>query len=92
MAIIVNDIRTLQGIIVSDTKTFEANGIPEEFIKQLLKPQKNGVGVERDNYYMITTASLLRFAYPKYVRSFMILRQIMDACYLRGYQYIMINK
>ena len=93
MAIIVNDIRNLPpGIIVGDVKTFESNGIPEDFLKQLLKPKKNGVGVERDNYYMITTAALLRFVYPKYVRSFMILRELMNACYIRGYHYIMIKK
>lgn len=93
MAIVVNDIRNLPpGIVVGDVKTFETNGIPEAFLKELLGHHKNGVGVERDNYYIITTAALLRFAYPKFTKAFMILRELMDACYIRGFQYIMIKK
>lgn len=93
MAIVVNDIRNLPtGIIVGDINTFEANGIPESFLKELLRHSKNEVGVERDNYYIITTAALLRFAYPKFVKAFMILRELMDDCYIRGFQYIMIKK
>ena len=93
MAIIINDINNLPpGIIVGDVKTFRINGVPEEFLKQLLGHKKNGVGIERDNYYIITTAALLRFAYPKFVKPFMILRELMDACYIRGFQYIMIKK
>jgi len=93
MAIIVNDIRNLpQSIIVGDINTFEANGIPEDFIKQVLKHKRNSIGIEREKNYIITTNALLRFAYPKHVRAFMILRQLMDACYIRGYRYIMIKK
>lgn len=93
MAIIVNDIQNLPpGIIVGDIKTFEQNGIPEAFLKELLHHKKNGVGVERDHHYIITTAALLRFSFPKFVRAFMILRELMYACYIRGFQYIMIKK
>lgn len=93
MAIVVNDIRNLPpGIIVGDIKSFEVNGVPEDFIKKVVSPKKNTIGVERDNYYMITTNALLRFAYPKHVRAFMILRELMDACFLRGFHYIMIKK
>lgn len=93
MAIIVNSAENLPpGIIVGDINTFEDNGVPEDFIKQLVKHKKNNIGIEHDKYYIITTGAVLRFAYPEYVRAFMILRKLMDACYIRGYQYIMINK
>jgi len=93
MAIIVNDVKNLpETIIVSDVKTFQNNGVPEEFLKELLKGKKNGLGAEFEKHYMLTTSALLRFAYPKYVKAFMILRKVMDACYIRGYHHIMIKK
>jgi len=79
-------------IIVSDVTTFEKNGIPEDFIKALVKIPRNGIGVERNNFYIVTTSALLRFRFPRYIRAFRRFRNLLDACWIRNFQYIMIKK
>lgn len=93
MAKIINDLYKLPiTIAVSDVKTFEKHSIPESFIKKLVAPVKNSVGVERDTYYIISTQSLLRFKFSQFTQSYFILRELLDACYLRNINLIMIKK
>lgn len=79
-------------ILVSDTKVFDNNGIPEDFIKALVKIPRNEIGVERDTFYILTTSALLRFQFPRYIQAFRRLRNLLDACWIRNFQYIMIKK
>lgn len=79
-------------ILVSDTEIFDKNGIPEDFIKALVKIPRNEMGVERENYYIVTTSALLRFRFPRYIQAFRRFRNLLDACWIRNFQYIMIKK
>lgn len=93
MGKIVNDPRNLPVTIsVTDVDTFERNGVPEAFIKLLVSKPINKLGKEAKTHYIIGTDVLLRFQYPRYIKAFRALRNLMDACWMRNIHYIMINK
>jgi hypothetical protein len=93
MAKVVNDPSNLPvTIIVSELEKFEKHGITEDFLKALAKIPSHKIAKETDKYFIVSTNVMLRFRFPKYLNAFRLLRRLMDECWLRNIQYIMINK
>lgn len=93
MAIIVNNIENLTPtIFITSIDKLEKIGISEIFLSKILSDKKNGIGVVRDNYFLIKTNALLRHTHPEYLRKFDVLHFLITECLFRDYKFLMISK
>lgn len=92
MAKVVNERGNLPITILStQIKQFHDYGLSSEFLDILTKHPQNIIGVKRSSYYVINTDVLLQQCHQKYAQELTRFRILVDRCFKKGFQMIMIK-
>jgi hypothetical protein len=78
-------------IVVTTIKQFIDNGISQEFLDELTFHPYNTIGVRRKTHYILKTEEPIKQSRIKFIYESDRLRNILDACSMRGFQMVLIN-